>query len=597
MKSLQQYLREIFQLIGKDTRKIPALILLFLGSALLDLAGLGLVGPFIAVIVDPLMLDKTLGDYIETIGLPREQRSMLILLGLMLFGIFLLKAITAIGINYTIIRFSEQQQVRLRSFLMQAYQSLPYAEYLCRNSSEYIHSIVKLTEFFAIGVVFSIMKMISDGILALAILSLLAWSNALVLLLLIGLLGMMIFGYERLFRRKIRGYGIKANRAVTMMIQGVHEGIEGLKEMRILGKEAHFHRVFLRRAEEYASFQTRIQVIADAPRYLLELLMVGFVVLLVVGTTLLNQNLQTLIPTLGVFSVAALRLVPIANTLFNGLIQLRFHRDTVSILHRDISLLKRIKFVDSASRFKNNGVFRIIKLDQVSYAYPNASHRALSDISLVIHAGESIGLMGPSGSGKTTLVDVLLGLLEPQEGQIKYNGNQLKEALFGWRSKVAYIPQQVFLIDNSLRNNVAIGIEDEQIDNERLFEALKQARLIKLVEQLPKGVETFLGEHGVRLSGGQRQRVALARAFYHGRSVLVMDEATSALDNETEKEIIEEIKQLKGQKTMIVIAHRLTTLQHCDRIYELKDGQIINSGSYSELVDRSIQLDNSSISS
>ena len=188
-------------------------------------------------------------------------------------------------------------------------------------------------------------------------------------------------------------------------------------------------------------------------------------------------------------------------------------------------------------------------------------------------------MIGPSGSGKTTMVDVVLGLLEPQKGKIYYNGKDLIESLDEWRAQVAYLPQQVFIIDNSLRNNIALGMEAEEIDDVQLHEAIRQARLTELAEQLPDGVETILGERGIRLSGGQRQRVALARAFYHGRSVLVMDEATSALDNETEQEIVEEIRHFKGKKTMIVIAHRLTTVQHCDRIYRLENGEITETGS------------------
>ena len=201
-----------------------------------------------------------------------------------------------------------------------------------------------------------------------------------------------------------------------------------------------------------------------------------------------------------------------------------------------------------------------------------------------IHAGESIGFIGPSGSGKTTLLDTLLGLFEPQKGCVEYNGRDIKKDLREWQTQVAYIPQQIFLIDGSLRQNVTLGINENEINETRVFESLRQARLIDLVEKLPQGVNTILGERGIRFSGGQRQRVALARAFYHGRNVLVMDEATSALDNATEQEIVSEIDRLKGTKTIIVIAHRLTTLKHCDRIYELRDGKIVNMGSYNEII-------------
>ena len=214
-------------------------------------------------------------------------------------------------------------------------------------------------------------------------------------------------------------------------------------------------------------------------------------------------------------------------------------------------------------------------LKDVCFSYPKTKQHALNGISLDIHANDSIGLIGSSGSGKTTLVDMLLGLLEPKSGEILFNGRPLNSCLDNLRSQVAYLPQEVFLIDDTLRKNVALGIEDSEIDNKKINRALKQARLSELVNIMPQGVDTMLGERGARLSGGQRQRIALARAFYHGRSILVMDESTSALDSETESEIIKEIKQLKGHITIIVIAHRLATVEHCDRIYRLEMGEIV----------------------
>ena len=225
------------------------------------------------------------------------------------------------------------------------------------------------------------------------------------------------------------------------------------------------------------------------------------------------------------------------------------------------------------------------QLKSVYFSYPKSLNWVLKDISINFKSGDSIGIIGPSGSGKTSLIDVILGLLVPQEGEIVCNGKSLSEFLVEWRSQCAYLPQEVFLIDNSLRRNVALGIKDSDIDEKRLLEALRQARLYELLEQLSDGVETMLGEHGVRLSGGQRQRVALARAFYHKRNILIMDEATSSLDNETELEIVDEIKHLKGKKTMIVIAHRLSTIQHCTRIYRLENGEITDSGPPEQMLD------------
>jgi ABC-type multidrug transport system fused ATPase/permease subunit len=287
-----------------------------------------------------------------------------------------------------------------------------------------------------------------------------------------------------------------------------------------------------------------------------------------------------------VFGVASLRLFPAANTLIQSLMQIRYSRDSVLRLYNDHYKLKQLTGIeDHLVSAKIPKQLQVLKLDRVSFTYPHSKFKALNEISLEIKVGESIGLIGPSGSGKTTLVDMLLGLLEPQQGSIQFNGEEVKNVLQQWRSQAAYIPQQVFLIDDTLRHNIAFGIANDEIDNNRLQESLRQSKLLEVVNQLPQGIETVLGERGVRLSGGQRQRVALARAFYHGRNVLVMDEATSALDDQTEQEIVKEINQFKGNKTMIVIAHRLTTLKHCDRIYKLESGRVKAVGSYKELIE------------
>jgi ABC-type multidrug transport system fused ATPase/permease subunit len=560
------------------------LVLLFLGVSMLDLASLGLIGPYVALIVDPEALDGPLGRVVDLAGLPREQQPLLIALGLMLFMTFLLKAVSAIGINWVIIRFSKRQSMRLQMFLMQSYQALPYTEYLRRNSSEYIHSIQVLTGQYS-GVILTLLKSTSDGIVGLVILAVLAWTNGPALALLMGMLGMMVFGYDRLFRKNLRSYGERINRASMQMVQGIREGIDGLKEIRVLGHEGYFLNKVRDGARQAIILQARQQVIQIAPRYLLELMMTSFIVLLVIGMLYLGQNLKGLLPTIGVFGVAALRLMPSANILSGSLILLRFSRDSVSRLYHDLEQLQsgpdmesETPLSDSRKAQTPSETFSVLKMRNLSFRYPNALVDALQCINLQICSGESVGLVGPSGAGKTTLVDVLLGLLEPQSGSTSFNERPLREALLEWRSQAAYLPQQVFLIDNTLKRNVVLGVEDAKIDDTRLQEALRQSRLSELLEQLPNGVETLLGERGVRLSGGQRQRVALARAFYHRRSVLVMDEATSALDDSTEKEIVEEIKHLKGKITMIVIAHRLTTVQHCDRIYRLESGRVIEEG-------------------
>lgn len=580
MKNYFQYLHEILTLLGDDRRKLPKLVVMFLLISFFDLAGLGLIAPYISLVINP---DKfytgSLGNLMNDLGIEQDWGTLILFIGLGLVLIFLCKAFANLWIQYKITSFSQRQKIRLQTYLMQTYQHLPYQVYLRRNSSEYVYSIMHLVGNFT-GVLILLLRTLSDGMIACVIIFVLAWQNLLILGLLLCLLGGMVVVYDRSFRKLQREYGKRNNEASQQIVQSLNEAIEGLKELRILGKEVYFYQRLEQGAKLTAYFALRNTMLNIAPSYLMEFGIVAFVVGILSSYVWLGGTLTDIVPTMGVFGVAAMRLRPMANGLASSLITFRFHRDSIRRLAEDLQSFESLESPATPPRSLEKAIapFQELTLSEASFSYSGMSQPALYNVSLRIQKGESIGLIGPSGSGKTTLVDLLLGLLEPQSGTMKFNGCVLKEVLEDWRSQVAYLPQQVFLIDNTLKNNVALGEEERDIDERLLLEALSQAQLAELVEQLPHGVDTLLGERGVRLSGGQRQRVALARAFYHRRNVLVMDEATSALDNETEKEIVTEIKRLKSQKTIIVIAHRLTTVQHCDRIYRLEQGRIIQAG-------------------
>jgi ABC-type bacteriocin/lantibiotic exporter with double-glycine peptidase domain len=378
------------------------------------------------------------------------------------------------------------------------------------------------------------------------------------------------------------------------MVQNIHEGIEGLKEIRILGKEKYFHRMLEKNAKVFAEASINANIVSTMPRYFLELILIVFIVLLVFKSIFFDQNFNDLLPTISMFGIAAMRLAPSTSQIISSISRLRHNAHSIDLLYDDLKSLKGLHSSEkghiSMSRVEKDQPckpFHSIELQQVQFTYPKTNKLVLDNLSITIRAGDSIGLIGSSGSGKTTMVDLLLGLLEPNKGKILYNNKPLIKNLADWQSTVGYLPQKVFLIDDTLRKNIALGVDEEEISDNKILEALHQARLTELVMQLPKGINTTLGEHGIRLSGGQRQRVALARAFYHQRSVLIMDESTSALDNETEHEIVEEIKRLKGRKTIIVIAHRLTTLQHCDYIYRMDNGKLVQDGDYESVIKKS----------
>jgi len=586
---MRTYLHEIVYLMGPDRRRLPMMVLLFLLASGLDLIGLGLMVPYFYLIMGMSMEGTKMVELLAYVGLQDAGRGELLLaMGGVLVGLFFLKGLLGIWSARTILKFSQRQQIRLKSVLMNAYQTIPYTEYLRRNSTEYIHSIQSQVSSYANAVVVPLLKVISDGIVAIVILGFLAWHDIIAMTLMVAVFGAVIGIYHWIFRRRLKLYGQQINQIARQVGKAVREGMDGFKEIRILGREAYFHDEVTKGSDAYAKAFVNSQTIAAVPRFLLEFLLITFVATLVLVMVQLGRDLQTLAPILAVFGMAALRLLPMINSFSGGLLSLRFQQNTVAELYKDVVSAFGLRTFDKAKQAalptEKSSDFQALRLEHVGFQYPGTEAPALSNIDLEIHAGESIGLIGASGSGKTTLVDVLLGLLEPQYGAIKYNGQPLQRGLSQWRSQVAYLPQQVFLTDDTLRANVALGERAEDVDVQRLELALSNARLSDLVRQLPKGVDTLLGERGVRLSGGQRQRIAIARAFYFGRSVLVMDEATSALDNETEQEIVDEIRRLKGQKTMIVIAHRLSTVTHCDRIYKLDNGRIAQAGTPSQML-------------
>jgi ABC-type multidrug transport system fused ATPase/permease subunit len=475
---------------------------------------------------------------------------------------------------------------------MRNYQNMPYEEYIERNSSEYIYHIQELAAKFSHTTLQAMLRILSEGIVFVTIVLFLAWFDLLSVLILSGFIIVSILTYDILLKSKISNYGKEVNNHSRKMIQGVNEGLEGLKEIRILGKENYFHNVVKKNAIQYSQINVKSMVLSSIPKYMMEFLMVTFIVAIVLVSLLSNYELKSLLPTLSVFGVAAIRLVPSSNLILSSIVQIRLGKNSIELLYSDLKKFKEdsetfgneAKPTDTKELFQKFTKFKSLKFDKVSYQYPDSDLNVLSNISINIKAGETIGVIGPSGSGKTTLIDIMLGLLEPRSGSIVLNEEKIGIKNSTWKNHVAYLPQQIFLIDNTVRNNIALGENSSEINDVNVMSAIHQVQLTETISQLPNGLDTILGERGVRLSGGQRQRIALARAFYHNRDVLILDESTSALDSKTENEIVKQMSQFKGIKTIIVISHRLSTLRHCDRIYKLENGCIVDVGSYQKII-------------
>jgi ATP-binding cassette, subfamily B, bacterial PglK len=581
---MNQYFKEIYYLVGEDNRKLPFMFVLFLMQTLLEILGIGLIAPYIALVVDFENSGEKFYAITDYFNLPHSQIDLLIFFGVILMFTFVLKVFVAYVVNKQIINFVQEKRLDVVKRLMDKYQSLPYAEYTSRNSSEYIHRIQTLTYQFSEQVLAPLMRLVSDGIIALSILGFLAFYNIYALLLLIFLLALITGSYDFMTKIRIKESGIQANYHSTKMLQFVNEGIGGLKEIRILGKENYFFQKVKNSGRDFAEAVKNVQLLSVLPKFLLEMVLIFFIVTVVLASSLSVEASAILISTLGVFGIASVRLLPIANLTAASVVAIRYARNGVSLLYSDCHKVE--SNVEAVVDRQGSSTFSRLSLSNISYQYDGSKQKSLTDISMGIKFGETIGIIGQSGSGKTTLVDLILGLLKPDRGRIEIDGMSLEEnsTLQNWRRQIAYLPQKVFLIDASLRNNIALGIDNDDIDDNLIKSSVLKASLAGMIDTLPEGINTFVGEGGIRISGGQAQRIALARAFYHGRNILVMDESTSALDNKTEKEIINEIINLKGKVTMIAIAHRLTTLKHCDRIYQLEDGAVVKVGTYDEVI-------------
>jgi ATP-binding cassette, subfamily B, bacterial PglK len=387
-------------------------------------------------------------------------------------------------------------------------------------------------------------------------------------------------------RPRTRAAGQQVAVANEGIIRGVNQLASGLKEIRVLGVETPFVDAVADAADANTAAQLRFNSFLVMPRYLMESVVVLFVIALALVTIAAGQAATDLLATLAMFAVAGLRALPAMTQISSSLASMNYSSHALGSLHDALRGVETAgELPEQAHALAPHDDFEQLRFEDVRFSYQGARDPAVDGISLEIRRGHSIGLVGESGSGKTTLVDLFLGLHVPQSGRILLNGMDVTQGgLDKLRERVAYIPQTVFIIDDSLRRNIALGIPDALIDAGRLAESMRLAQLNALVGRLPQGLDTVLGERGGRLSGGERQRIALARAFYHNREILIFDEATSALDNETEREVIAAIESLRGAKTMVVIAHRRAPVSRCDVVCRLAGGRVVAMGAPAEVL-------------
>jgi len=549
-----------------------------------------MIGPFISLATQPNEIQGNPWMTAIYNGLNLTSvHEFLLLVGLVVIVVFYIKSFVTFTVQKRIFQFGFNQQANISYRLMKAYLAAPYTFHLSRNTATITQNIIKETQQFSNGLMMPLLTFISNAAVTLALVGLLVSTNVLAIVIVAGVLLVAFFIIQAL-RSRLKRWGEEGSDASTKIIRTINHALGGLKETKVIGCEVYFEDQLQEQVQKFGNSSALAVSYSNLPRYMIEALLITFLIVFTIIFFASNpENSRNLTSVLGVFALASIRLLPAISSMTNSINGIRYNLVSLDKIYFDFKELEaasnqQAKSLGQGKVSKAITFNETVALDGLVYRYPNAKTDSLCAISLAIQRGESIGLIGKSGAGKTTLVDVILGLLMPQSGDITVDGYSIYEDIRAWQNLVGYVPQSIFLIDGSLSQNIAFGVPDDLIDRDRLMKAVEMAQLSELLDQLPQGLDTEVGERGVLLSGGQRQRVGIARALYHEREILVFDEATAALDNETEALVTEAIKSLSGAKTMIIIAHRLSTLENCDRIYMLEKGKVVKTGSYHDVV-------------
>lgn len=574
-----------------DSRTRLQFLLLFglmIITAILEMIGIGLIMPFIAVITDPGIMDENVWlRSIKKIVNAKNQTDFLIFMSLGLVMFYILKNISLGFLNYLQLRFVFSKRSLIGKNLLKSYLKKPYTFHLERNTAELLRNInVETIRMF--NFVLSLLKVCSELCVFCGVVVMLLWINPIVVVCCVTVLGTVSGIYYKSVSTYLRILGQQVQSSVKYAGQAVLEGLGAIKEVKLSGHEEFFPNRYYFNMMENGRANWRYSTIIAMPRLFLEVIAIGSMVMIIIFIQVQGErDIKTLLPTLSLFAVAVVRLMPSLSQIVANLQLLRFEGPAVDVIYKDMKFLKQVDAVGplSVELLKQPRIIKkVIKVCDLSYTYPNSDVEALHGVSLEITKGQAVAFVGSSGSGKTTLANLMLGLLRPSEGFIYVDDNDIYQHLPAWQKNIGYVPQSIYLLDTTIRSNIAFSLEENEVDDSKVWKAIQIAQLEIFVKQLPEGLHTIIGENGVRLSGGQRQRLGIARALYHEPEILVLDEATSSLDGETEEEVSRSIELLSGRKTLIIIAHRLSTIQSCDCIFFFKKGTIIESGTFSQLV-------------
>ena len=569
---------KLFIILDKSDRS--RLVLVLLGTfvaGVLEIIGIGSTPAFIGLLVDPDWLFSTLYGSQLTSWIHEAKRPSFLLWGAaLLCGVFLFKNLYVVLLVYRETQFVQGLGASISNRLFRAYVQSPYYLHLQRNPADVIRNLTEESTY-TVDFIRAGLRLLREGLTLSLVFLLMVVVKPAVSLTVFSILALVSGVFYSAVRRVLTLHGRLWRDHWSRRLQIISQTLGTIKDAKILGRESYLMNLFRTETASLHRHETFHEVTSLLPRYFLETLAMAAVVLVAVLFLLSNRPLGSLAPMLVLYGMAIARLLPAVITINSSLVEIRYRRPGLELLCTELKALEA-SIVQASDQAKNSMMMAApvtITLENIHYRYPGATSEALQGVSLSIQAGTTVGFVGTSGAGKSTLIDLIVGLHAPTQGRVLVSGVDVRQDLPTWQRQIGYVPQDIYLIDDSIRRNIAFGLPDDQIDELAVARAVQAVQMESFVQSLPQGIETPVGHDGVRLSGGQRQRIAIARALYHDPSVLVMDEATNALDDDTESDIMEAVRALQKNRTLIVVTHRPSTVDGCDQLFRLEAGRLV----------------------
>ncbi len=575
------------------SQKTQGLILLsitLIGS-FVEALGIGLVVPFITLILSTDFIFPSFISALWPVITSLSKEELVIYMVLIFVSFYFFKSIFILWLTTRQTGYIYSLQESISGRIFSSYLAKPYDFHLLENSARLISNTITESTQFCVGFVSAVILILNDLFILTAILSVLLYFEpfgALISLILFGVIGSILFIFSK---KRAASWGEARQEMERQRIKSAQHGFSGIKDIKLFNNEKIFIDEYINHTHISLDAGRKQSILQCIPRIFLEFVAVlalcGIVVFLI-----LNGDQSKVVPVVGLFAAAAFKLLPTISRLVQNFQTVVFCSPSVNLIHSQLGQSK-MPIGQSVETFKDSiKLNKNLKVSNLSFSYDEDDRTALDSISLDFDAGQMVGFIGASGAGKSTLIDCILGLIESSAGSLSIDGKVItNKNVKAWQKNVGYVPQVIYLLDASLRENIAFGVSSDSIDEKKLRSAIYKAQLSDFISDLPKGLDTFVGERGVRLSGGQRQRIGMARALYNNPSVLVLDEATSALDNETESEVMNAVESLQGSRTILIIAHRFSTIKNCDYIYKLENGRVVLEGNPNEVLGKKLLTD------